>query len=83
MFDQEALAVRPAADSALWIDVRACLALTRAALKGLRAATPEIRAIVLESLKDEAALVEFEGARGASAVAALIDDARLELEDAA
>ena len=83
MFDQEALAVRPVADSALWIDVRTCLALSRAALKGLRAATPEVRAIVLESLKDEAALVELEGARGASAVAALIDDARIELEEAA
>jgi hypothetical protein len=67
----------------MWIDVRTCLALTRAALKGLRAATPEVRAIVLESLKDEAALVEMEGARGATAVAALIDDARLELEEAA
>ena len=82
MFDQEVSADRPA-DSALWIDVRACLALTRAALTGLRAATPEVRAVVLESLKDEAALVEFEGARGARAVAALINDARLELEDVA
>ena len=82
MFDQEVSADRPA-DSVLWIDVRACLALTRAALKGLRAATPEVRAVVLESRKDEAALVEFEGARGARAVAALIDDARLELEDVA
>jgi hypothetical protein len=38
---------------------------------------------VLESLKDEAAIVEMEGASGALAVAALIDDARSELEDAA
>ena len=61
--------------------MRACLAVTRALLKGLRAATPEVRALVVESLKDEAALVELEGARGALAVAALIDGARHELED--
>ena len=83
MSDPQNAAVRPALDSALWIDVRACLALTRAVLKGLRAATPEVRAVVLESLKDEAAIVEMEGASGALAVAALIDDARFELEDAA
>jgi hypothetical protein len=81
--DPQDATVRPALDSALWIDVRACLALTRAALKGLRAAAPEVRAIVLESLKAEAAIVEMEGASGALAVAALIDDARSELEDAA
>ena len=83
MADQETAPVRPAFESALWIDVRACLALTRAALKGLGAATPEVRAVVVESLKDEAALVELEGARGAEAVAALIDEARHDLEDAA
>jgi hypothetical protein len=81
--DQQTAPVRPAVESALWIDVRACLALTRAALKGLRAAAPEVRAVVRESLKDEAAMVELEGARGAQAVVALIDDARHQLEDAA
>jgi hypothetical protein len=81
--DQETAPVRPALESAMWIDVRACLALTRAMLKGLRAAAPEVRAVVVESLKDEAALVELEGARWAQAVAALIDEARHELEDAA
>ena len=83
MSDPQNAAVRPAVDSALWIDVRACLALTRAALKGLGAAAPEVRAVVVESLRDEAAIVEMEGASGALAVAALIDDARSELEDAA
>ena len=83
MSEQETALARPAVESALWIDVRACLALTRAALKGLRATTPEVRALVVESLKDEAALVELEGARGAQAVAALIDEARQQLEDAA
>ena len=83
MFDQETAPARTAVDSALWIDVRACLALTRAVLKSLRAASPGVRAVMLESLKDEAALVELEGAPGALAVAALIDEARLELEDAA
>jgi hypothetical protein len=83
VYDPQNAAVRPDVDSALWIDVRACLALTRAALKGLRAAAPEVRAIVVESLRDEAAIVEMEGASGALAVAALIDDARSELEDAA
>jgi hypothetical protein len=72
-----------ALDAALWIDVRASLALCRAALRGLGAAAPEVRAAVLESLKAEAAIVEVEGARGAQAVMALIEGARRELEDAA
>ena len=83
MYEQETPVAPRAADAALWIDVRACLALTRAALKGLQAAAPEVRAVVLESLKDEAAIIEMEGARGAQAVVALIDSVRLELEDAA
>ena len=83
MFDQENAPVRPALEAALWIDVRACLAMTRAALKGLQAAAPEVRAVVLESLKDEAAIIEMEGAKGAQAVVALIDGAWLELEEAA
>jgi len=81
--DPEPLSASRAFDAALWIDVRACLALTRAALKGLRAAAPEVRAVVRESLKDEAAIIEMEGARGSQAVVALIDSARLDLEDAA
>ncbi len=83
MYDQDLPVPPRPVDAALWIDLRACLALTRAALKGLRAATPEVRAVVVESLKDEAAIIEMEGARGAEAVVALIDGARLELEDAA
>ena len=58
MSDPENAPARPALEAALWIDVRACLAMTRAALKGLRAAAPEVRAVVLESLKDEAAVIE-------------------------
>ncbi len=69
-------------DRALWIDVRAALALCRAALSGLSAATPEIRAVVARSLKEEAAIVEVEGAPGASAVRAMIDDARRMLDAA-
>ena len=72
-----------AIDAALWIDVRTSLALCRAALRGLSVATPAVRAVVVETLKDEAAIVEMEGARGANAVVALIDDARRDLEDAA
>lgn len=83
MSEQQNAPVRQALEAALWIDVRACLALTRAALKGLRAAAPEVRAVVVECLKDEAAVVEMEGGRGSRAVVALIDGARLELEDAA
>jgi hypothetical protein len=81
--DPQNASVRPALEAALWIDLRACLALTRATLKGLRAAAPEVRAVVVESLKDEAAIIEMEGAKGAQAVVALIDGARMELEEAA
>jgi hypothetical protein len=81
--DHENAPARSALESALWIDVRACLALTRAALKGLRAAAPEVRAVVLESLREEAAIVEMEGARGAQAVVAMIDGVRQDLEEAA
>ncbi|MDB5424619.1 MAG: hypothetical protein JWQ29_2035, partial [Phenylobacterium sp.] len=74
----------PAAlEAALWIDVRASLALCRAALRGLSVSTPAVRASVVESLRDEAAVVAMEGARGSQAVVALIDGARRELEDAA
>jgi len=81
--DPNTPAVSAALEAALWIDVRASLALCRAALRGLSAATPAVRAVVVESLKDEAAIVEMENARGAHAVVALIDGARRELEDAA
>lgn len=83
MTDPQNPSVSRAYDAALWIDVRASLALCRAALRGLGAATPEVRAVVVETLRDEAAIVEMEGARGATAVVALIDDARRELEEAA
>ncbi len=83
MIDPENASASRAIDAALWIDVRTSLALCRAALRGLSVATPAVRAAVVKTLKDEAALVEMEGARGANAVVALIDDARRELEDAA
>lgn len=38
---------------------------------------------LVQSLKDKAAIVEMQGACGANAVVALIDDARRELQDAA
>lgn len=83
MNDPETPSVSRALGAALWIDVRASLALCRAALRGLSLATPAVRAVVVETLKEEAAIVEMEGARGSAAVVALIDDARRELEEAA
>ena len=83
MNDPETPSVSRALGAALWIDVRASLALCRAALRGLSLATPAVRAVVVETLKEEAAIVEMEGARGSVAVVALIDDARRELEEAA
>lgn len=83
MTDPQTPSVSRTLDAALWIDVRASLALCRAALRGLSLATPAVRAVVVETLRDEAAIVEMEGARGSSAVVALIDDARRELEEAA